>query len=408
MLRGEKLIEKIDENKPVIWGVFLSTQILGHAIGSISLAILSALFLLTVMVRKKIILKKYFFPLLVYFLWGVLSLLWTTYPPNTLSGIGSTIAFLLIPMVVSQQSNFTSGDLKKTVNIFSIALIIYFFVSLIKSFFLYLEDADINHFFYHDLVSIFRNSAIYISLFTGICILIKINLPNKTVFDKIIIVILSIFLLLLASKNLIISTVFLSVFSFVFFMRKRRSLKSGLIISSIVLLIAVCFMVFDNPVKQRFVDETTTNIEEVWQREDFSDFAYNGSNLRLFQWRVVSEMIENGQINMLGLGLNNINYLTDQYFHYYNLYEGYMLVNFHNQYLQTLGELGFIGLVILILTLFYLLYKAIKSKNKFLFLFTVLMLLCFLTESYFCRQKGVLFFSVFYSILLSYRQFKKA
>lgn len=222
--------------------------------------------------------------------------------------------------------------------------------------------------------------------------------------DKIIIFALLIFLLVLSSKNLIISTFLLLGVSLFFFKNNRKKLgKSAIISTSLLLLITTSFIIIDNPVKQRFLNESNLRIDEIWNGQDFAHFEFNGSNLRIFQWRIAQEMIENKQIGFLGLGLNNIDYLTDQYFHYYNIYQGYNPLNFHNQYLQTLGELGFLGLTIFLFIMLFSFLKAMKHKNKFLFIITALFLLSFLTESYLCRQKGIMIFSVMFCILLSSR-----
>lgn len=408
MFRGEKIVEKADENKSLIWGLFLSSQILGHAIGNIFLVVLTILFIITIVVRKKIVFKKSLLPLQALFIWGVASLLWTTHITDTLSGIGIATGLIAIPLIISQQSDFTLKELRRIIDIFSVCLVIYFVVCLFKSVFLFLGDRQIQHFFYHDLVTLFSNSAIYISLFTSVCIVIKVNSPEKKLFDHIIISVLIVFLLLLASKNLLISTFLLLGSSFALFKKHQNTpSKSALAIFAGILLTVICFFVFENPIKQRFLDEMDIKFEEVWNRQDFSDFEFNGTNLRIFQWRTISEMVENGQIGFLGMGLSNVNYLTKQYFDYYNAYQGYMAVNFHNQYLQTFGELGFVGLGILLFIFCFSLYKAIKSKNKFLFLITLLFIICFLTESYLNRQKGILFFSAMYSLLHCYQSIKK-
>src|SRR5690554_3943022 len=101
MFPGEKIVEKIDENKSLMWGLFLSSQIPGHAIGNIFLVILLVLFLITVSVRKKIVFNRNLLPLLALYTWGATSLLWTTYPPDTLSAMGKTIGIVLLPLIIS-------------------------------------------------------------------------------------------------------------------------------------------------------------------------------------------------------------------------------------------------------------------------------------------------------------------
>lgn len=403
MLQREEFVNKIDTHKPIILGLFLGSQILGHAIGNIGLFLILSLFFFTVIIKKKISIDKLLLPLLFYFLWGLVSVFWTTSIPDTLSGVGKTIGLLIIPLFLSQQSKITNRDIKKIFDIFSYCLLIYFFIALVKACLLYFHEYDTSPFFYHNLVSLFKNNAIYISLFVGICLLVKLNLSGKNNFDKGVIFLLSVFLILLASKNLIISTGILLIFSKIYTNFKNGiSFKNTIVTGLITIGFTLTLIVFDNPIKQRFLDETSLNIDNVMTQDDFTDFEFNGSNLRVFQWRVVYEMVENNQLGFLGLGLNNVNYLTEQYFNYYNVYKGYMPVNFHNQYLQTFGELGIIGCFLLFSTFLFLFRKSFTDKNVIILVIGVLIVLSFFTESYLSRQKGILLFTTCYSILIRY------
>ena len=66
--------------------------------------------------------------------------------------------------------------------------------------------------------------------------------------------------------------------------------------------------------------ELNINLNFVLQGQDFYNYNFSGFEVRLFQWRIMNEMIVNNQVGLLGLGLNNVNYLIEQYFNYYNLY----------------------------------------------------------------------------------------
>jgi len=403
MLQRETFVNKIDTHKSIILGLFLGSQILGHAIGNIALSLLLSLFFFTVIVKKKITIDKLLLPVLLYFLWGLVSVFWTTSVPDTSSGVGKTIGLLVIPLILSQLSKITDKDIKKIFDIFSYCLLIYFLIALVRACLLYSHEYDTSHFFYHNLVSLFKNNAIYISLFVGICLLVKVNLSDKNNLNKITILLLSVFLVLLASKNLIISTAILLIFSKILMALKNGSLSKNIVVSFLIVAsFAFILVFFENPIKQRFLEEASLNIDNVLIQDDFSDFVFNGSNLRIFQWRIVHEMIENDQLGFLGLGLNNVNYLTEQYFNYYNVYQGYMPVNFHNQYLQTFGELGVIGCILLFSTFLFLLRKSFTDKNVIILVVCLLIAFSFFTESYLSRQKGILLFATCYSLLIRY------
>ncbi len=140
--------------------------------------------------------------------------------------------------------------------------------------------------------------------------------------------------------------------------------------------------------------------------QDFYDYKFNGIEVRLFQWRLMGEMISNHQVGILGLGLHNVDYLLAQYFSYYNLYKGYFQINFHNQFLQTTGEIGFIGLGLLLSIFARAIYVAIKSRNRYETFFVLLFLSSFFTESFLSRQKGVILFATLVSLILSFQKEK--
>lgn len=396
MFKGEKIIAFTDKNKSIILGLFLCTTIFKHAIANIFLAILIVLFFLNWVYKKSIFFNKSILLISLYFLWGASSLIWTTDFSNTIRGIGITLPLLLIPILISQYSNFRTDDLRKTIKVFSIGLLSYMLICLLNAGLLFIKDKHFSHFFYHDLVSLFDNNAIYISLAVATCILFIFNLPTKKNIDYLILFFLGVFLLLLASKNLIVTTFLLTVLSL---FKSKNTLKTGAIISTVLMLIVLMVMFIENPIKDRFQDELNLNLYYVLNGQDFYDYKFNGIEVRLFQWRLMGEMIMNNQIGIFGLGLHNIDYLLSQYFNYYNLYKGYFQINFHNQYLQTLGEIGFIGLALLLSIFIHTIYNAIKYGNHYKMLFVLLFLASFFTESFLSRQKGVFLFATIYSLL---------
>ena len=395
----EKIIAFVDKKKPLIWGLFLATIIFRFAFANFFLVILSVLFIIQISHNKRINFYKSFLPIAAYFLWGAFSLFWTTNFANTIKGIGMTLPLVLLPLLISQYSNFGIDELKKTIRTFGVCLLFYFAFCSINACFLFLQDKQYSHFFYHSLVAIFDNNAIYISLAVALCILFLFNFPQKKRVDFLMLFLLGIFLLVLASKNIIITTALLIALSSI---KHTLNLRSSIGIISIISVVVLLVTFSNNPIKERFLNEVHLNIHHVLTGQDFYNYKFSGLEVRIFQWRLMGEMITNNQIGILGLGLHNVNYLLDQYFSYYNLYKGYFHINFHNQYLQTLGEIGFVGLALLLLIFLSLVFKAIRSRSKYEILFVLLFMASFFTESFLSRQKGVLLFATVFSLVISF------
>lgn len=403
MSKLNQIVDKIEHNKAVIWALLLSSVVAKHAVGNIILIGIGLCFLLQWISNKKLTFYKSLLPLLIYFSFGSLSLLWTTNISATSAGISKGLYFLLIPIFISQFKRFSLEDLHKMMRFTGVILLAYFGISFVNATFEYREDGMISHFFYHDLTSISNNNAIYMSFLTSIVFLILFNLKNKTKLDIGICTGLFLYLIMLLSKNLIIIT-FLIQLILTYRLYKNRINKKNLLFFSLSFLVLLAGIVFtENPLRERFMEQSLVTFSDVWAKDDFFNETFNGLTLRLFQWRVFGEMILSGNIFLLGLGWNNIDYLAMQYFSYYNFYAGYFDINFHNQYLQTFGELGLLGLLILIYSIFKNFLKP-YSTNIYLLLFTTIVVFSFLSESYLSRQKGVLIFVIFYCILVNLKK----
>jgi O-antigen ligase len=116
------------------------------------------------------------------------------------------------------------------------------------------------------------------------------------------------------------------------------------------------------------------------------------------------EIMKEENVFFQGLGLNASYKKLEEKGLKYNVFqgneitEGYQKKNFHNQYIQVFSELGLIGFVFLILILFLNLKNALKNKDFIHITFAILMISLFLTESFLWRQRGVVFFTVFYCL----------
>lgn len=75
--------------------------------------------------------------------------------------------------------------------------------------------------------------------------------------------------------------------------------------------------------------------------------------------------------------------------------------NSHNEFFTTTLDIGLFGLLILVTIIAASIYRSYSNKNYIQLNFIILSLIFFLVESMLLRQKGVVFFSLFYSILFS-------
>jgi O-antigen ligase len=82
-------------------------------------------------------------------------------------------------------------------------------------------------------------------------------------------------------------------------------------------------------------------------------------------------------------------------------------LNPHQEFLSTTLDFGIIGLVCLVAILIVPFVQAAKAKDVFAVCFLLVVTLFFLSESVLQRQKGIVFFSFFYSLLVVYSSIPK-
>jgi hypothetical protein len=162
----------------------------------------------------------------------------------------------------------------------------------------------------------------------------------------------------------------------------------------------------DNTVNAKIGNETAkvynVSVHQAWNDEEFQQNQFfPGTALRVYQFRIFTELIREESIFFTGFGLEAPQEQIQKKAKQYKLYDGYGEFNFHNQYVQTFAELGFFGFLLVISMLYVTLKKACQHKDFLQITFGIMMVILFLTESFFCRQRGITFFIMLYCLFNS-------
>ncbi|RAR49725.1 O-antigen ligase family protein [Flavobacterium lacus] len=389
--------------------------------------VLLGVFLLSVLLKIKEIKLNFqysIFPLIALFLLMGTSYFWSIDTKATLKAIPKEIGLLLIPLCFMFIKPFSIEQKQKIIKYYSFAMVVYVAFYLIKAIVRFLLSGDTNVLFYHELVTKEVN-AIHVSVYISIAFFYFFTKEVKSRLETSIAFLLFVFVFLLSSKNIIIVFILLVLIEFFFFsksghkMRLRNLIVLGLIVSSFL---------FVGKIKDRFKAEFQSNTEksishtvldidkslegvhvlsinEAWTNEKFTpnDF-FPGTAFRVYQARMFFELFQEENVFWTGYGLNASYKKLEEKAIKYDVFrgnesqEGYQNKNFHNQYIQNFAELGFFGFLILITLIALNLKNATKSKDFIQIAFAVLMISLFLTESFLWRQRGVMFFTLFYCL----------
>lgn len=367
--------------------------------------------------KTKVAFSKNLILPIAFFVLMLLSLIWTRDFALSSAALQKESSFLFIPLAFLFLPKLTKEDFRKAFRIFSFAMVIFALYYFINATFRFLETGNKAVFFYHELVTMDLN-AIYVSVFASFAMFYLISTECKLLIEKMALVILIILVFLLSSKSIITIDFILVICYYSFFAKIPNGVKSTTIIAvSSFLLFSLLFV---EDVKQRFlleyqtafVDNTVNgsignvnervynvSLKQAWNNNKFQqNHFFPGTALRVYQVRIFKEMLKEHKIFFTGFGLNATQEKIKEKAIQHHLFNGYGEFNFHNQYIQTFAELGFFGFLILVGMLFYNLKNGLQQKDFLHIAFAITMIILFLSESFFCRQRGVIFFTTVYCI----------
>lgn len=392
---------------------------LKHIIGSLSII----LFLITVFIKFRkdnfTFTKALLFPI-AFYLVMVLSLLWTRDFKLSLAGLQKELIFLLIPIAFLFMPKLTVAQRYRIFGLFSYGMVLYGIFYLAKAVIRFIATGNSDVFFYHELVSLEVN-AIYVSVFVSFALFYFIDKKNKNDLTRFIIGFLAIMIFLLSSKSIILIDFLIIIFYYSFFSDVPKSVRiltitavSGFLLFSLTFVEEVRerFLLeyetafVDNTINEKIGNETgkvyNVSLKQAWNDKEFQlNQFFPGTALRVYQFRIFTEMIQEESVFLTGFGLEASQEQIQRKATQYKLYDGYGDFNFHNQYTQTFAELGFFGFLLLLAMLYTTIKKGCKQRDFLHITFGVTMIILFLTESFFCRQRGITFFIILYCLLNS-------
>ncbi|MET3025464.1 O-antigen ligase family protein [Flavobacterium sp. UW10123] len=395
----------------------LITLPLKHNIGSLTCIVF---LLFTFLKAKKIdfsFSKVLLLPILLYALM-LLSLIWTIENNLTVRGLQKEILLLLVPLAFCALPKINRNDVNKVIKWYSFTMVCFAIFYFIKAIVRFINFGNKGVFFYHELVTLELN-AIYMSVFASLGLFYFLTKKEKSIIDKAGFSVLIVFIFLLSSKNIIVVDLILIITYYSFFSAISR--KTKLIILSTVIVISISSILFIKPIRERFMIEFETifvdgslnkntkenqgpiynvSLKQAWNQDQFqqNDF-FPGTAFRLFQIRIFKEMLEQENILFTGFGLDASQNKIKEKVKEHNLYPNYGEFNFHNEYIQIFSELGVFGFLVLVSMLFITIKRGIINKDFVHIAFAVTMIVLFLTESFLSRQRGIIFFIIFYCML---------
>ena len=343
----------------------------------------------------------------------VLHLFGMLYTTDLASGKGDLevkLSFLVLPLLLGSVAPLARQHVRWITYAFVAASTAVAFYCLGRAGLAYLRDGNTNHFFYHDLGNFVGIHAVYFAVYLTFCLFVLADYLIRHRGEGhsrarwgagLLMLLFTAVIILLSSKTLILLlVVYLNVFLVLYASRGRRRYVFGAMVAANVLIGTALFSL---PfVRERFHNALTTDFSYLRQGE--YEFYYTGVSLRVAIWKVCLDIVRERRAWLWGVGTGDGQPLLDDKYHAYGFYtgdatdHGILGYNAHNQYMQFLLSVGLLGLVTFLALLVLSVRLAVRSDQHLLTALLVLLAVSCLTESVLCRQKGVVFFMLFYCL----------
>jgi hypothetical protein len=345
-----------------------------------------------------------------FFLLQFVAFLYTHNIHETWNGVRVKSALLFMPLAVCCSGYVNTATRKKLYPYYCLIVAAASLYCLLTAFLHYQHSHDSSLFFYHALVSPFKQHAVFFSILVFIALLYlsesarKKDLIYGLPFHISLVIFLSVFLFLLSSKLVIIFYFLYLLYYFAMLIRDRTSSRAVAVSLLFLSLLAGCLIFTTrNPVSSRFNEILNGDINLVKQDKFEQGNYFNDVQFRLLEWKFVAEILNENHSWWAGVSPGDAQSLLDKKYISKNIYtgnpatgdRGFLGYNTHNQLLEALLQNGIAGSLIFLIICFTLIQMAWQKRSRILS-FTIILLLAFsLNESIFERQYAIMIFTFF-------------
>lgn len=205
-------------------------------------------------------------------------------------------------------------------------------------------------------------------------------------------IILAAGLIQLSSKSVFFAVLIILNVAFPFLLFKRKGRLKYIGVSSICSILIIALLFNTGLFKERFFNNAKADLSSKKSEETTVE-------PRVERWEAALEIIKQSPVSGHGSG-TEIMLLKEQYFSK-KMYSSYLNeLNAHNQYISLLIKTGCVGLLIYFYSLFVGLKQAVTKRNIFFLSFMILVATVSVSENILDVNKGIFFYSFFFSFFV--------
>ncbi len=391
---------------------------LPYIYGSAAAILMGVIWLLQVNFKhslKNLLQRKALWTWLVFFILHVFGYFYSTNKADASWDLGSKLCFFLLPIILGCSDNITEKSLESLLLFFIAGVTFTGIYCIGHATIIYMHTKATGQFFYNNLIEGLDANAVAESWYTIFALIIlffnkwKYHFANRSFIKMALILFNVLFLILLASKTLLIFLFVILMPIYIYQIYWNQKIPLFATCFTICCFLAAFLLVFytQNPIKKRFSDVIDNNPKFGWQYSTIDSAGtshFNNLTLRLFLWRVGYDNVKANNLWWYGAGIGDVHKLQNKRMSDYGIKDIYNTnqpsalhnINLHNMYLETLIMLGIPGLICLLIIFFQPLLNTNGLQSKLVFaLFFVVSILFMMQESALQSQDGRIFYCFF-------------
>jgi O-antigen ligase len=327
-------------------------------------------------------------------------------------------SLLVLPLIIAMDRQLDRQTIHRAMLAFAIMGVLTLVVCLAFAAWQFAGTGNSAVFYYHQLGRPFDLNAVYFSLYllAGLIFITYLALHAKdfrwlrrpaVLFPLIFPMVVG---LILLSSKLFITLFLLSALGYLLSQSRNIGFLSPVrltgFMGGLALVVAGIFLL--RFPRERFEALLDSQFEVVGQEQYRWDTPFSGLTLRLVFLKFGWEILQRNDAHWLGVGAGDARQAMNETMERHQLYlgnpnlgdTGYLNYNFHNQYMELWVQAGLPAFLIFLGLLVQGLWSGWQLGGQFPWLYLVLILAVFaLTEGYLERQRGIVFFTFFFSII---------
>lgn len=273
----------------------------------------------------------------------------------------------------------------------------------------YTVEGNSEVFYFRELTALIEVNAIYFAMYVLFAFGVyfyELNTEKKIadLIKKMLVYAASLMVFIFISSKTALFVFILLSLHLVFLEFKHLSRIYRAAIGLVIILLIAALINYSSVTKERIQNLVQSDWTQVWDANYTKNAeTFTGFTVRVSFWKAALEQMTEDKVLIQGIGTgDNLDYLNKAYQEAGLIAAGYTNFNLHNAFMEVVLEFGLAGLFFYLFMWITIAIVGIQAKDNALIILLIIFFFFSMTESILYVNKGLVFFSLWVSLLLNF------